>query len=410
MKRRSMRWIGGLLALAMCLSACEKEEKGKEPGQEAVSPGEETQVVETGPAAELLLELSPLQKAAIEGTEADLETAVTLSGLFLDLLVDENNAEGGQQNILISPTALLAGACSLKEAASGEAAEQIGSAVLRGADPERVKSLLERLEAYNDEASGNSWKMSSGVWKREGNGLDEINSWVAESTGGSVTAFEPSEAAGTELLQAVALSMRWEKPYEDKDILESRHFMNADWVGSTVDMLYSEENWYFRLSYGTGFLKNLEGGKLAFFAVMPDKDVSMDDYLVLMQVEQTDLVKALLSPSYGDVRVQLPEFSVSAERDLGDSLQTMGLTAAFDASQGAFDFGNGSPQSLGAFRQQVRFSVSRGQCAPNSDKVLKKPDAELGFPIYLNFDRPFIYGVVERESGVPILLGLVSSF
>ena len=404
MRRNKGRWIGGVFVLTALLSACTPKDKG-ESGPFPANEAPKEEAVQKGPAATLVQELPPIQGREDEEADDELITAIYISPMLTELIADENAAKGGQANILLSPMLLWAGAEELAKAASPEAAEQIRSTILCGNEAEGVQKLLERLEGFGQSNAGASWTSAGSVWKRESAELDEINGWVSGATGAAVTGFADSDAKGTELFQAMDLSFEWATPYEEKDILESRHFMSGDWNSCTVTMLYSEEECYFQLSYGTGFMKDLKGGKLVFFAVMPDKDVALDDYIALLQTEQTDIVKALLSPQYGDVRVQLPEFSVSYDTDLTDALTAMG----YDPTQSGFQFADGSSGGLAALRQHVSFRVERGQCAPNTDKVMKKPSAETGYPIYLIFDRPFLYGVADKETGVPIVMGLASS-
>jgi len=253
--------------------------------------------------------------------------------------------------------------------------------------------------------------------------LNDINGWVNKETRGMIPVILDSISEETKmyLINAIAFEGEWEEKYEENDIRENYTFTNADGSETDVTMLYSKENKYFTLGEGEGFVKNYKGGQYAFVGILPKEGQSTDEYLRFLDRSRADLAEAVKNARYEDVRTMIPEFKTDYDIELSDIYKEMNMERPFDPGHAEFDQmmepAAGDTENYDIWISKIihktHIEVDRkGTKAAAATAVAM--DVAGAMPIeeeiyYVYLDRPFVYAIVDTETGLPIFLGCQNS-
>lgn len=245
--------------------------------------------------------------------------------------------------------------------------------------------------------------------------VTDINRWVKEHTHGMVEEVlkEIPRDAVMYLVNALAFEGEWEDPYEDSDVWQQA-FTNQEGKVQQVSMMHSEEELYLRDEQAQGFIKYYQGGRYAFVALLPDKGISILDYVKGLDGQQ---LKALLdNPTSVSVAVTMPKFESEMEVDLREVLKEMGMVLPFDGAQADFTDLGTSPDGnlyinevLHKAYIEVEEKGTRGGAATavgiNCEGAPEEPEEQM----VVTLDRPFVYLVLDTSSMLPVFMGTVLS-
>ena len=387
----------------------------------------------------------------VSAPDAKITDAQTqaLSQASMQLFAETVAYEGKHPNVLLSPTSIAIAFGMTENGAAGDTLEDMERVVGGGIPIDEMNPLLYNLSERFRNAKDVDWNVANSVWFRD-DGMwkvndefaakalswygadvwkapfddttkDAINGWVSEQTKGMIPEVIdriPPEA-GMYLINALAFEGEWMEEYEDSQILENRKFTNADGSQSDVTMLASSENAYFELEGGTGFLKDYKGGEYSFMGLLPEEGTDLDAYIASLASGDADLAEAIRNCSYGDVIVQIPEFTKDYKVEMVDIFEDMGMTLPF--LQGLAEFPNlmetidGSPYDvwIGNVLHKTHIEVDSVGTRAAAVTVIEMDRcmavAPVEDPVKVILDRPFIYGIIDNETGLPVFLGCVNS-
>lgn len=243
--------------------------------------------------------------------------------------------------------------------------------------------------------------------------LNDINSWINKNTNNMIPSVLDSikESDVAYLINAMAFEGEWAEKYEDAQVREDDKFTNSKGEEEKVKMLYSEEDGYFEDENTTGFLKYYSGHDYAFMAMLPSEGTDIADYVANMDGEK---LSNLWQSAGGSVDACIPEFSYDYGRELSDDLKAMGMTAPFDENADFSDMAETGSGSLFIDKviHKTHIELDRfGTKAAASTVVVMKDEACLEAKdkkqVYLN--RPFVYAIIDTESGTPVFMGAVNT-
>ena len=387
----------------------------------------------------------------VSAPDAKITDAQThaLSQASMQLFAETVAYEGKHPNVLLSPTSIAIAFGMTENGAAGDTLKDMERVVGGGIPIDEMNPLLYNLSERFRNAKDVDWNVANSVWFRD-DGMwkvndefaakalswygadvwkapfddttkDAINGWVSEQTKGMIPEVIdriPPEA-GMYLINALAFEGEWMEEYEDSQILENRKFTNADGSQSDVTMLASSENAYFELEGGTGFLKDYKGGEYSFMGLLPEEGTDLDAYIASLASGDADLAEAIRNCSYGDVIVQIPEFTKDYKVEMVDIFEDMGMTLPF--LQGLAEFPNlmetidGSPYDvwIGNVLHKTHIEVDRVGTRAAAVTVIEMDRcmavAPVEDPVKVILDRPFVYGIIDNETGLPVFLGCVNS-
>ena len=428
---KSKRIICGLTALMMVLAtACGEIEIG--------SPEPAAQNSVTAPVSaepEKPNKYDPTQLPPAEESETFDKNAASFSAELFKAAALSDIEKG--ESVMISPVSVMAALGMAAEGAGGSTLSEMAEVLYGGEqNAEDFRNGILAVRQHSAESEQARVNFANSVWYNKADGiqpkqefidvlnsyygaefsglafndeaLGKINGWVSENTNGMIPSiidcFEPNDELL--LVNAVAFEGEWACPYEDTDVIEEQRFTAADGSERTVTMLDSIENDYISGEGCEGFVKYYLGGKYAFMAVLPDEDVSLSDYVSGLNGDER--LELYGSRSREDVIVRLPEFTTDYDTSLNESLEEMGIHEAF---QNYADFSNMTDVGLEISRvlHKTHIEVDRkGTKAAAATAVMFDNEActeEQPIKHTVILDRPFLYAIVDCESGLPMFLG-----
>ena len=357
-----------------------------------------------------------------------------LTGFGVDLLRQVRTQEG--KRVLISP---LSAALALSMSANGARGDTLKQfEVLFGGDLEAINAACAQLmQEYQTLGGSTQCHIANSVWADpEGQIKDEfvgkcqgifdaqvfqadlsdksivkaVNGWVSDNTEKMIPSiidkpFEKDSAAL--LINALYLKNTWLSKF-DPNSTGKRTFTHADGKSQKIDFLndgYTGFD-YIKGDGVQGVVLPYDDGRLGFAALLPDGD--LDSWLSGLTGEQLAALVTGAESAYF-LGLGLPKFEQEWNGQLGDALKAMGLDRAFDS--GLADFSALGDDPNGYFISQV---IQSAKIAVNEDgtEAAAATIVEVfgaGMPpedgVRLVFDRPFLYGIVDLQTGLPLFLG-----
>ena len=342
-----------------------------------------------------------------------------------------------EENTLVSPMSVLSALAMTANGARGETRAQMEDVL--GGSVEQLNGALAGLGQEND----SPLYLANSIWFAEGGRITpnpdflqvnadcyragvfeapfdqttvtDINQWVKEHTHGMVEEILKEIPRDTVmyLINALAFEAEWENPYENSDVWQQA-FTNQEGKVQQVSMLHSEEQFYLRDDQAQGFMKCYQGGRYAFVALLPDKEISILDYVEGLDGQQ--LKELLEDPTSVPVAVTMPKFESEMEVDLREVLKEMEMVLPFDSAQADFTGLGTSPEGNLFINQvfhkaylEVQETGTRGGAATaveiNCEGAFQEPEDQK----VVTLDRPFVYLVVDTSSMLPVFMGTVLS-
>lgn len=349
---------------------------------------------------------------------------------FAAELFKDNYSKG--KTTLVSPLSVLTALALVQNGAQGNTLAQLEQA-LGGLDRD---TLNKYMRAYCDFLSaGDELKIANSVWTDSSveakqaflqkavdsysaqifsaplsskKTVNSINSWVKKNTDGMIPKIieNADRDAVMMLINAVAFEAKWETPYTNDDI-EKLEFNSYSGKSKKTEFMCSTESVYLSDSDAVGFMKPYKNGRFAFAALLPDEDVSIDDYIASLSGEK--LMKIFSSAKKNEeVDVKMPKFKAEYSTQLIDTLKKMGIEDAFDRKSA--DFSSLIDKNDGAYIGTVMHKTfievdQEGTRAAAATLVgISKMSMPAINPVCLN--RPFVYMIVDTETNLPLFIGV----
>ncbi len=351
-----------------------------------------------------------------------------LSGFAVQLL--QNSMKAGE-NTLVSPLSLLSALGMTANGARGETLAQMEETL--GMD---IETLNFWMHTYLQEANREDSPLSiaNSVWFKDAEGfqinesflqtnanfygaaaykapfddgtVQEINHWVEENTDSMIPEILdqiPGNAV-MYLVNALAFDAKWETPYEQNHVF-SGVFTKEDGTQQEVTMMDSDERVYLEDENTTGFIKYYEGREYAFVALLPNEGMTVEEYVKSLTGEK---LNTLLKNARNEaVSTQLPKFEAEYSLEMKDTLSNMGMPDAFVLGKADFSgIGSSSGGDFAISRVLHKTFISfdeagtRAGAATAVELVLK-----VGPNNRVCLNRPFVYMLIDCESGLPFFVG-----
>lgn len=270
----------------------------------------------------------------------------------------------------------------------------------------------ERFTVNRDFLVTNAEYYNAGIYSApfDDSTLKEINNWVKENTDGMIPGIldQIRPDAVMYLVNALAFEAKWQTVYTG-DQVRDRNFTLEDGTVRKVEFMYSEESRYLENDITTGFLKPYRGGSYAFVALLPREGMTMAEFVDALDGEM--LARLLDSVENTMVDTALPGFEVAYGVELADILQGMGMELPFDQKCADFSgLGTSVAGNIAINRviHKTYISVTSDGTRAAAATIVEPTDAAAPMEIERKsviLDRPFLYMIVDTETGIPIFIG-----
>jgi serpin B len=238
-----------------------------------------------------------------------------------------------------------------------------------------------------------------------------INGWVDEATEGTieeiVDKIDPDVIMY--IINAIYFKADWLTSFSanstyPKPFMTPSGAVDADFMHNllSVEMLESGGS--------RGLLLPYVDPRFAFMAMLPAEGMTPADWI---SAQSSENFKAMLDArKSSSVELALPKFETRYEDGLKDELETLGMGVAFDSGQADFSLMQTSRErNLYISAVQHKTFIRVDELGTEAAAVTSVEVSVTSMPIsdeQMIFDRPFVYGIIDLESGLPIFLGVMN--
>ena len=274
------------------------------------------------------------------------------------------------------------------------------------ADFNVVEEFLQINEAfYNSEIYKSPFNQST---------LNDINKWVDKNTDGLIKKIidEIPQEAVMYLINAIIFDAEWQNEYKLESV-RNRDFTNHKGNKQTAKMMYSAEWTYLEDEGAIGFIKPYKNGKYSFAALLPDKDLGIDEYVKSLTGE--GLHSVIAGAQSHEVSAGLPKFKFDYDLTINDVLKNMGMGTAFDEVDADFSkLGSMANPEWNIYISRVihktYIQVDELGTKAGAVTAVEMPGnaAAPGEPKRVILDRPFVFMIIDNSQNLPVFMGVVN--
>lgn len=342
------------------------------------------------------------------------------------------------ENTLVSPISVLCALAMTANGAQGNTLAQMEAAF--GMDMESLNSwFYSYLNRENKEVS-----MANSIWFRDderfsvrqeflqknadyygaavykaafdGETCKAINRWVEQKTNGMIKDIldKIPDDAVMYLVNALAFEAQWRNECEAGNVVDGLfHIPDAEGTTRDVELMRFTEDVYLEDGNASGFVKYYKGSRYAFAALLPNEDVSVEEYVATLT--GAHLQKLLEDPQHITVYAAIPKFEAEYSCEMSRLLNNLGITDAFDADHADLS-GIGVSERGNLFISRVIHKTfigvdEQGTKAAAATVVEVSDECAMEGPRdyrTVTLDRPFVYMILDCESNIPIFLGTLT--
>lgn len=448
------------LALSAALVSC-----GSRPDQTAGTdrPPDSRPIVTTGAPSpstttsgtstpEVRLAMSQLSRLAPAASQADLLSAAdSLQAFGLDLY-EVLAAQAGKGNLVFSPSSIVTALAMTYAGAAGTTAEEMGRVLHFALEGEALHQAFNSLDTTLESRSwerknaegkveGVLVKTANSLWGQQDTVFEQIfldtlaanyaagirlvdyktaaeearraiNAWVAGETNDKITDLIPEGALDAMtrlvLVNAVYLDATWMSQFDPKATVDGRFKTLA---GDTVTARMMTQQFPFPYATGDGW-QAVElpyvGEQLAMLLIVPDEGRFSE---IEGGLAEGLIDEAAHSVAPGpEVTLTMPKFEFRMQAGLNNALVALGMRSAFDPASADF---SGMTRQEALFISDVIHEAyiavdEEGTEAAAATAVVMRAAGMPLETVELRIDRPFLFGLRDRETGALLFLGRVT--
>lgn len=349
------------------------------------------------------------------------------------------NETGSDQNILVSPLSVLMGMSMIANGAEGKTLAKTEEVLGFSVDMLNAYAHLYKEKLNTIPSDAGMLRIANSIWfvdnpafviNREflqtnadyfdadvysapfdQTTVSSINAWVSDKTKGRVPSIvdELDSYDLMALVSAVAFDGEWRDPYYKANVKDGEFHVSSD-NSVEATFMYGYVYRYLSDDRARGFIKEYEGRKYAFAALLPDEGINVSDYLNSLTGKH--LHEILLNAEESVVEASIPKFVSNYNVDLKDVFETLGLGIVF-TEEAEFGRLGEAPQSIYIQKAQHKsfISVYEAGTKAGAASLYKMsvygigPTAEQ--EVYL--DRPFVYMLIDMETQTPFFIGVMNN-
>ncbi|NPV00991.1 MAG: serpin family protein [Brevinematales bacterium] len=240
--------------------------------------------------------------------------------------------------------------------------------------------------------------------------VGRINDWVKGATKGMIDSIigQIPDGLSVLILNAVYFKGVWAQPFP-VGMTADLPFTCFDKTKKTTKMMYMQAKLPYYEEKGFQSVSMDYGkGKFAMAVVLPAQGTDMAAFINSFGADKWNTVIA----GMGIVKVEMGMHRFTAESDLGlnDTMMALGMPAAFG---GGFDkMVAGENLFISVIKQKAKIIVNEQGSEASAVTAIQitKSSVEAPEKMYrMICDRPFLYAIVDRETGIPLFMGVMGN-
>jgi len=385
----------------------------------------------------LMADVKPIKQDISENTETKALTD-SLNGFSWQLL-QKTSEEKQTGNVLLSPLSAYFALAMALNGADGNTAVEMKAALDMGemSMPSLNDGILGWMKALSESDDKAKWSIANSIWYNTGFVVDKgflqtnadyyladarmldftdasapgtINGWVKEKTGGKieeiVSSIKPDVVMY--LINAVWFKADWETPFKPSGTQPGTfHAPAADMETEFLSRTGTITS--INGALAEGILLPYTDERFAFVALLPAENKSPRD--LIKEMNPADFSEMLSGRTESQVSLRIPKFETRFEADLVGILQQMGMKEAFMSDVADFSLMNADRSKnlyISGVKQKTYCRIDeKGTEASAATSVEMSTTSMPMIDKEIVFDRPFLYGIIDVETGIPMFLGLM---
>ena len=359
-------------------------------------------------------------------------------------LLKNCRTEKGEQ-VMVSPLSVLTALGMTANGAAGETRSQMETVLGGGAEIETINEWIYGFTAGLSSGEGAALSAANSLWVspkfkvenaflnavqnlydaetaqvdfgKAKKAADLINAWCDDKTDGMIEKVvkenDFSDLTMMVLVNALCFDAKWEDPYSEENRISKGNFRGTN---GTKEVEFLRESGFMPYLSGeneTGFVKYYEGRKYAFAALLPKIAGDPAEYLATLTAEKW--LALWDGQQTMHVSTALPKFKQETDLELQELLSAMGMDKAFSTEADFSRMGraeNGMNVNIDKVIHKTFIEVNNeGTRAAAVTAVEMKCGAAFDpDPKSVILDRPFVYAIVDVETGLPVFVGTCEDF
>lgn len=372
-----------------------------------------------------------IQSKEVTGAEADEEFIISQTDFALDLFRKELKED---ENTLVSPYSVMQALAMTANGADGTTKTEMEDVLGMPIDSLNKYLYTQRTSQKNDENSKLS--TANSIWGRNGVNVNkdflqttadyygadfftapfdnttvtDINNWINDKTDEMIPQVlsEIPPTTVMYLINAVVFDAKWETEF-NKDMTVKADFTAIDGTAKQADMMRNFEMnsaFYLNDDNAEGIYKYYKDRKYAFVAMLPDENISVNDYISGLTAEKLNSLLANTGKEYAGV--EMPKFSYDFDTLLNNTLIEMGMPTAFDDENSDFyNMITDIHTHISNVIHKTHIDVDEGGTKAAAATVVESTTECVPMMPEKNvvFDRPFVYFIIDTETNIPVFMG-----
>ena len=242
-----------------------------------------------------------------------------------------------------------------------------------------------------------------------------IGNWLNKNTGGMLKdrtdKIDLSPETILALYSTLFFQAKWSDEFNSKNNTDAIfHGLNGDTNVTYMNKKLCQMNYYWHDDYSAVAL-SLKNGSTMWF-ILPDEGKTTADVLnggaYGEMISLGDGEDGWQNKKYMKVNLSVPKFDISAQADLKEGLQAMGITDIFSFETAEFTQALEGPACITGANQSLRVAID--EKGVTAAAYIEIPGAGAAAPpeeiIDFILDRPFLF--VITNSGIPLFAGTVN--
>ncbi|MBP1925094.1 serpin B [Sedimentibacter acidaminivorans] len=242
--------------------------------------------------------------------------------------------------------------------------------------------------------------------------VNTINDWVKDSTNGTIDKIIDNINDDTMmyLINAIYFKGDWKDQFKANNTYKQPFNSPTD-VIDTDFMHRRGDIGYLNGDGVTGVILPYLDEQFAFIALLPEEGKTTRE--LIDNFSALNLIKLLENKKNANIDLSLPKFEGKYEDSLNDELAKLGMDIAFDPNLADFSLMSKShKRELFINNVKHKTFIRVDEKGTEAAAVTSVEMNVTGMPMDVQkvvFDRPFIYGIIDVTTGIPLFMGVLEN-
>lgn len=241
---------------------------------------------------------------------------------------------------------------------------------------------------------------------------DTINKWVADATNDTIDKIvdKINDDVVMYLINAIYFKGDWKEQFSANNTYKMQFnsptgTVETDFMNRRGDMDYIQVNG------ATGVILPYLDEQFAFVGILPEEGQSPKEFI--NNLTPMDFIELMNNKETKNIELSIPKFESSYEDSLINELSKLGMETAFDPNSADFSLmkeDNNKDLYISEVRHKTFIKVDEKGTEAAAVTSVEVTATSMPAEIQrLVFDRPFVYGIVDTTTGIPLFMGIMEN-